>query len=161
MKYLLLLLAFATSMAFAGDYRNDDVDGLIEANQRPDGVVFELIEFDDNVWSWAAPMLQSLSQQLDTKYPGLDIALVSHGAEIFDLSRKAGNHNNAEIRQLSSLADEGLEVHICGTYASYKHLGDNDFLPFVDVAPSAPAQLNDYINLGFVPVLLQKPDAID
>ncbi len=146
---------------FAGDFRNTEVDDIIASDQRPEGIVFELIEFDDDVWTWAAPMLRSLTRQLEEKYPSLDRALVSHGAEIFDLAKESGNQDKEEIQQLSILADEGLEVHVCGTYASYKHLEDNDFLSFVDVAPSAPAQLNDYIKLGFVPILLRKPDVSD
>ena len=51
------------------------------------GVVFELISGDSLTWTWASPMIAALRDQLQTKYPGLDVVVVSHGPEQFQLTR--------------------------------------------------------------------------
>ena len=96
---------------------------------------------------------------LRARYPQLDLALVSHGAELFDLSRQAGLQQQPAISELARLSSEGLEIHVCGEYAATKRLGPRDFLDFVDVAASGSAQLADYIKLGYARVKLEPEDA--
>ena len=154
-----LLLWFA--QLFAADIHNSQLEQLLTAAQAPDGVVFEIMAWKDHSWDWAAPMLRSYVDQLQRKYPGLDIAVVSHGAELFDLTRNAGLQDTPALRQLASLSDEGVDFHVCGEYAKWKRLGQPDFLEFVDVSESGSAQLADYIKLGFKPVKLEPPHALD
>jgi hypothetical protein len=40
-------------------------------------------------------------------------------------------------------------------------LGDVNFLPFVDVSPSAPVHLADYKNPGLEHIVREKPDGVD
>ncbi len=157
---LLLATIFASNLQ-AQEYRNTSIDALIAANIEPDGVVFEIITWEDYTWDWAAPMLQSLTEQLRARYPGLDIALISHGNELFDLAVKNKDRSEAAINTLQSLSDDNVDIHVCGDFAKYKHLGTNDFLPFVDVSPSGPAQLRDYTNLGFEHIMLERSDVAD
>jgi intracellular sulfur oxidation DsrE/DsrF family protein len=58
----------------------------------------------------------------------------------------------------SFIADSSVDIHVCGNFASYQQLGGDDFLNFVDVTPSAPAQPNDDLNPGFELIRLEKPD---
>lgn len=161
-RFLLFCFALVLSMELsAAEYQHAEINRLIQANFEPDGVVFDLMAWEDNTWDWAAPMIESLSQQLRNQYPDLDIALVSHGAELFDLALKQNRGDDPAIQKLESLNKNGMEVHICGNYASYKKLGTDDFLPFVDVAPSGPTQIQDYVSLGFTLVVLEKPDVAD
>lgn len=161
---LCLALLFSSGL-FGADYRHPEVDRLLAAGQKPDGVVFELMAWEDNTWDWASPMIESFTNQLRQKYPAIDIALVSHGAELFDLALSQNNAEQPSIKILQSLSDKNVQVHVCGTYASFKGMGVDDFLPFVDVVPSGPAQLEDYIKLGFVHIILQGalevPDGTD
>ena len=157
---LLLVTVFAPNLQ-AQQYRNASVDNLITANNEPDGVVFEIITWEDNTWDWAAPLLQSLTEQLRAKYPGLDIALISHGNELFDLASKNADRSRAAMNTLQNLSDNNVDIYVCGDFAKYKHLGTGDFLPFVDVAPSGPAQLQDYIHLGFEHVMLDQTNVSD
>jgi intracellular sulfur oxidation DsrE/DsrF family protein len=142
-------------------YRHQTVEQLLAADREPDGVVFELMAWEDNTWDWAAPMIESLSDRLREKYPAVDIALVSHGAELFDLALIQNNAQQPAIKMLESLSENNLEVHVCGNYAGFKGLGVDDFLPFVDVAASGPAQLEDYIKLGFEHIVLEKSNGTD
>ena len=158
-----LIFAFTVNLPilWAEDYQLAEVKALIAANVEPDGVVFELMTWEDDSWDWAAPMLQNATRQLREKYPGIDIALISHGNELFDLALQENNQSQPSIQTLQNLSNEEVDIHICGTFASYKHLGTKDFLPFVDVSPSGPAQLNDYIRLGFTHIVLEQASAAD
>jgi len=157
---LLFTSVFATSI-HAQEFRLASVDALIAGDIVPEGVAFEIITWEDNAWEWAAPMLQSLTEQLRNRYPDLDIALISHGNELFDLAIKNKDRSEAFINTLQSLSEDNVNIHVCGDFAKYKHLGTNDFLPFVDVSPSGPAQLQDYINLGFDHIMLEQSDVAD
>ena len=158
---ILILLTFITADLQAQEFRLADIDALIAAKSEPDGVVFEIITWEDNTWDWAAPKLKVLIEQLRTTYPGLEVALISHGNELFDLALEKNNQSQPAIKTLQNLSEDDVDIYVCGTYASYKHLGIYDFLPFVDVAPSGTAQLNDYIKLGFEHIVLERSNAVN
>lgn len=158
LKLLILLAVFGTcNSIYALDYSNSTVNKLIQAQQTPDGVVFELISWDDKTWSWAAPMITSLRQQLRVRFPDIDVVVVSHGGEQFQLTRQRQQEQPEAIAQLQSLTEDGMNLHVCGTHSSWKDVPDTAYINFVDVSPSGPAQINDYINLGYQHILLQKP----
>ena len=156
--FCLLLLV---SPLRAGETAAATLDRLFAGSEAPDGVVFEIIAWQDNTWDWAAPLLRRHVERLRASYPRLQMALVSHGAELFDLSRHAGLRQQPAIRELARLSAEGLEIHVCGEYAARKRLGTRDFPDFVDVAASGSAQLADYIKLGYAHIRLEPEDAID
>jgi hypothetical protein len=60
-KALILLLLSSTVMA---NYTHPSVGRLLQSNNEPEGVVFELIERGKNTWEWAAPMIKDLRMQL-------------------------------------------------------------------------------------------------
>lgn len=159
------LLAICLLLAFAPLQAVDQVDTglqrLLDGEQRPEGVVFEIIAWQDNSWDWAAPMLRAYVDRLRTKHSGLEIALISHGAELFELARSAGLQDKPAMRELARLSAEGVEIHVCGEYARWKRLGPADFLDFVDVAASGSAQLADYVRLGYAHIKLEPPHGID
>ena len=137
------------------------LENLFTARQPPEGVVFEIIAWQDHSWDWAAPRLRVYVDRLRARFPGLEMALISHGAELFELTRQAGLQRQPAILELARLAAEGLEIYVCGEYAAWKRLGQKDFLDFVDVAASGSAQLADYLELGFVHIRLEPPHATD
>jgi len=134
---------------------------LLQSRQAPDGVVFEITAWEDNSWDWAAPLLRRYVDQLHDKYPGIDIVLISQGAELFDLARRAALQDTPALQQLARLSEEGIDIYISGDYARWKRLGEKDFVDFVDIAESGAALLDDYIELGYVPVKLERPHGID
>ena len=137
------------------------LEQLLAGVERPEGVVFEIIAWQVDTWNWAAPLLRGHIERLLARFPGLDMALVSHGAELFDLARRAGLQDDAALLELARLSGEGLEIHVCGEYAAWKRLGQEDFLDFVDVADSGSAQLSAYLELGFAHIRLEPPHAAD
>ncbi len=159
--WLAVSLLLGTLPALAQEYRHPVVEQVIAAGDRPEGVVFDLVTFGDHSWDWASPMLQSLIDQLQQPYPELEVALISHGFELFDLSERSGNALRPSVRQLQTLADAGLDVYVSANYASTRRYQPEDFLPFVNVTDSGPARVEDYVSLGFVRVELENPDGSD
>ena len=150
-------LIIFTQVVQSADYSHLTIDRLLEANETPDGVVFELIAWDDATWSWAAPMIADLRSQLQTKYPGIDVAIVSHGGEQFQLTQANSKKQPQAIAQLASLSEEGVNLHVCGAHSLWNEVAVTDYIDIVDVSPSGPAQVNDYIKLGYRHILLRDP----
>jgi intracellular sulfur oxidation DsrE/DsrF family protein len=162
-KFVLLaaLLMFPVPQLAAVEFRNPALEQLLAGSQQPEGVVFEIMVWEDDSWAWAAPMLKGYVERLRHKYSGLDIVLISHGAELFDLTHRAGLESRPEIRQLADLEDGGVEIYVDGEYARWKRLEQRDFLEFVEIAASGSAQLTDYVELGYAPIKLEPSHAVD
>ena len=156
-KWLAVLLICLGAAVQAAEYRNATVSRLLQAEQAPDGVVFELLSWDQKTWQWAAPMIADLRRQLQQKFPAIDVAVVSHGGEQFQLTRSAAQQQPEAIARLQSLTDEGVNLHVCGTHSYWNDVEESAYLDMVDVSPSGPAQINDYIKLGYSHILLQRP----
>ena len=156
-----MLLAWAGLTAAAAQDPAARVEALLAADRAPEGVVFEIMAWEDRSWDWAAPQLTTHVRDLRTRFPGLDIALVSHGAELFELTRDAGLAATPALRELADLHGAEVAIHVCGEYAQWKRLEQRDFLPFVDVAASGVAQIENYVALGFVRIPLEAPHAPD
>lgn len=153
----MLLLFLVTSLSQAAEFNDARINRLLNAEQAPDGVVFELISWDDKTWQWAAPMITDLRRQLQQKFPGIDVAVVSHGGEQFQLTKTAAAQQPQAIAQLQSLTDDGVNLHVCGTHSYWNDVDESAYLDMVNVSPSGPAQVNDYIKLGYTHILLRKP----
>ncbi|MCS5586546.1 MAG: DsrE family protein [Gammaproteobacteria bacterium] len=153
-KALLLLLISSTVIA---NYTHPGVNRLIQADINPTGVVFELIESDKSTWTWAAPMIKDLKEQLKAKYPDIEIAIVSHGREQFQLIKERVKSQELAISILKDLVrKEEVDLHVCGTHSSWYDIPASSYIDIVDVAVSGPAKINDYINLGYQPIQLYK-----
>ena len=119
--------------------------------------LFELLSWDEKTWTWAAPMIREFRQRLQAKFPDIDIAVVSHGAEQFQLTKNEAEKQPEAIASLRSLNEEGVNLHVCGTHSGWQNVDEEAYLDFVDVSPSGPAQINDYIKLGYTHILLRRP----
>ena len=152
-----LYLVVLAPVLHAADTAHPTIKRLLALDEAPEGVVFELVHWDEATWSWAAPMIADLRSQLRAKFPDIDVAIVSHGGEQFQLTRARIGEQPQAITQLRSLADEGVNLHVCGTHSQWNDVPETDYIDIVDVSPSGPAQVNDYISLGYRLVVLRKP----
>ncbi|MEW8563452.1 MAG: hypothetical protein AB2541_15165 [Candidatus Thiodiazotropha sp.] len=150
-----ILLLFLSSLAMA----DPQVDRLLEAEEEPAGVVFEIIEDDDDALGWALPKVARLSTKLRARFPELPIAVVSHGREQFGLLADEADGLLAPIHDKArQLQSEDIDLHVCGVHAGWDGYTPEDYPAYVDVSPSGPAQIRDYRNLGFVLIVLQGPE---
>ena len=156
-KISLIIFVLFSNATFAQEYKNFEVEDLLNAKEAPSGVVFEIVTWEKDAWDWAAPMLKQYRKQLLEKYPGIDIALVSHGGEQFELTKDKVKTNAVTFKALKSLSDDGVDLHVCGTHSSWQNVEDSEYVDFIDVSPSGPAQINDYVALGFTHILLRAP----
>jgi intracellular sulfur oxidation DsrE/DsrF family protein len=133
------------------------LDDLLARPVAPAGVVFEIVDRDPAALDVALPWVKQAAQRLKTRFPGLPIALVTHGNEMFALQtgKRAGN---AAIHQIAeSLSrDDGIPVHVCETYAGRRGLAAEDFPAYVDVAPEGPAQIRNYEALDYVRLVVPR-----
>lgn len=136
----------------------DEISHLLQSAQPPAGVVFEVVESDGDALQWAIPRISSHAQRLRERFPGLEIAVVSHGKEQFALQKRHRSEYRAVHDGVQSLLGDKVQLHVCGTHAGWYGVTEEDFPDYVNVTAAGPAQVNDYENLGWEVVVLGPPD---
>lgn len=151
--YVIGLLLFAGKPAFA----SSPIDAILAANEEPPGVVFEIVTGKGDALNWALPQIKSYIDQLRARFPDLPIAIVTHGQEQFALQKKHADKAQPVHSLTQQLGKEGITLHVCGTYAGWKGVSEEDFPDYVNVSPAGPAQINDYKAVGYVLVKISRP----
>lgn len=132
------------------------VSRLLAADTPPPGVVFEVVAGQEAALRGIVPRLKGHVRRLRRHFPGLEIAIVSHGAEQFALQRSRRDRYPQLHRDVESLVDDGgVAVHVCGTHASWRGVAPEAFPGYVNVAAAGPAQIHDYEALGYVRILVR------
>lgn len=157
-RYPIGLLLVALCMLPFSASASDPVtlDEVLALQQEPDGVVIEIVTGSDDALEWALPQSQKYIAKLKKRFPEMPIAIVTHGREQFALTRK-NQDSNKKIHSLTqALKKEGIPLHVCGTYAGWKGLTDEDFPEYVNVSAAGPAQINDYKAVGFLHIIIDE-----
>lgn len=151
---LLSFIFLFSGPSFANDGKN--LEDILKLKNTPAGVVIEIVTDDEDNLEWALPRAKEYIQQLRGKFPKLAIAIVTHGEEQFSLT-KDSQEDNEEIHQLvKSLGKDDVPVHVCETFAGWQGLGAEDFPDYVNVSAAGPAQVNDYLSLGYKLILIDE-----
>jgi len=140
----------ASNTLFASD-ASQKIDNILQQQEAPSGIVFEIATGATNSLQWALPKIQDYIKRLREKFPELEIAIVTHGSEQFSL-QTANNEQYKKVHSLTQklVKDDNVPLHVCGTYAGWQNVSEEDFPDYVDVAPAGPAAVNDYIALGYI-----------
>ncbi len=147
-KLFLLLSIFSLAACAA---QSSDIQSLLEQQQAPEGVVFEVVSLFEGSINTAIPKIVDYSAQLRKRFPNIDIAVVTHGNEQFALTTKNKTKYPKVHQQVQSLAEnQDIPVHICATYADRKGVSESEFPDYIDIAASGPSQINSYRELGYV-----------
>ena len=137
------------------------LDELLARPVAPPGVVFEIVDSDPRALEVALPWVKQAAQQLKARHPGVPMALVTHGQEMFALQTNTRDGNAAIHQMVESLSrDSGMPVHVCETYAGMRGLAAEDFPDYVDVAPAGPAQIRNYEALDYVRLVVPRAAAL-
>ena len=156
MKNKLLLLSFLffsniliSTISYA-ENATQEVEQILTLKHAPEGIVFEIVTGAANSLEWALPEVQNHIKRLRARFPKLEIAVVTHGNEQFALT----TNNDKKYKKIHSLTQqlvqkENIPLHVCGTYAGWKGVGEEEFPDYVDVTAAGPATINDYISLGY------------
>ena len=143
MKFLLVL---AVAAVFSGPARilADEVDDIIAGKTAPPGVVFEIVSDDSDLLGELLPDVRKKIERLRKRFPGLDIAIVTHGEEQFALT--SGNRESEpKLHDLAEnlVEEQQVSLHVCGTYAQWYGVAAEEFPEFVDVSATGPAQISN------------------
>lgn len=158
-KLTLILVLIFTNLLFTqatlASEANNKVEHILSLSEAPTGVVFEIVTGSNNSLEWALPKIQQYIKKLRTRFPTLEIAIATHGDEQFALKTS----NNKKFKKVHSLtqqlvSEENVPLHVCGTYASWRNVGEEEFPDYVDVTAAGPATINDYVALGYILIKL-------
>lgn len=151
---VLIALLLVSPSAFASP---PTLEALLSRKTAPPGVVFEIVDSDPKALDFALPWVKQTAQRLKARFPTMPMALVTHGQEMFALQtqKRAGNETIHQLAQSLS-RDDGIQVHVCETYANRRGLATEDFPAYVDVAPEGPAQIRNYEALDYVRLVVPR-----
>lgn len=133
------------------------IDAILAAKEEPPGVVFEIVTGKGDALNWALPQVKGYIDKLRERFPDLPVAIVTHGQEQFALQKKNTDKAQPVHSLTQQLGKEGVTLHVCGTYAGWKGVSEEDFPEYVNVSPAGPAQINDYKAIGYVLVKISRP----
>ena len=142
---LLATLLLAVSPAQA----QDSVNQLLQRDEAPFGVVFEIVEGEEDALETLIPRVREHIERLRARFPETEFAVVSHGREEFALQSGYRDEFPELHAQVELLVAEQVPVHVCETHAGWYGVSADDFPDYVDVAPTGPGQIALYRELGY------------
>ena len=159
-KYFALIIPlifsnlFFTPAIIAAD-PGEEVEEILSLQEAPTGIVFEVVTVTNNGLKWALPEIHDYIKEIRTRFPDVDIAIVTHGDEQFAL-KTANNKKYKKVHSLTQqlVQKENIQLHVCGTYANMKNVTEEEFPDYVDVTAAGPATINDYVSLGYILIQL-------
>ena len=152
---LLKILTLSITLLCSTTAMANDVDALLEEKDSPSGVVFEIVSGNSGLLGKLLTTIKTDINRLRDRFPGLPVAIVTHGTEQFDLTTKNMKKEKKAHTLVEELVKSGdVDVHVCGTHASWYGVMPEDFPDYVDVSATGPAQINDYEELGYVVIVL-------
>lgn len=128
-----------------------EIEKIIKATSAPPGVLFNVLEYEEDALEWIVPRIEHYVTRLRHRYPQLEIVIVSHGDEIFSLRDEEiwlYKDVHKRIQRLSEQLD--VTFHVCGSYATANGIDESEFPQYIDVVPLATAQIKDYRKLGYI-----------
>lgn len=131
------------------------IDNILSMSNTPDGVVFELIGSEDSKYlPNALSKVEAYKTQLKKKFPNVEIAVVSHGAEQFELTTDNAKKQKKSHDLVKRITLDDVPVHICATHASWRGVSGEDFPDYVTVSAQGPIQIKQYQELGYLLVVV-------
>ena len=149
-RHLLLTTLIAFTLLFSSLATAKTVNEILALSEAPSGVVFEILAPNPQQWQRIQPRLMDAIDSLRSAFPDLDIAVVSHGNEQFALTSENESKFPTLHQGVRDLGESGVDVHVCETFASWSNITAEAFPDYVDVAPSGPAQINNYVAMGYL-----------
>lgn len=150
-----LLLMTALTQARNESYTINDI---LKFKEEPAGVVFEIVTGKNDGLEWALPLVKKHIDKLKSRYPDIDVAIVTHGREQFALQKQKKSDNKKVHSLTQQLVSEGIPLHVCETHAEWRGVTAEDFPDYVNVSSAGPAQINDYISVGYLLVVIKRPE---
>ncbi len=148
-RFVAGLLGMLCLLVAASSQAQYEIDQLLALEEAPFGVVFEIVEGEEDALETLVPQVQDYIRQLRRKFPAIEFAVVSHGREEFALQSTYRDEFAELHAQIQSLVADQVPVHVCETHAGWYGVTAEDFPEYVDVAPTGPSQIALYRELGY------------
>ena len=158
LSFLISLLAISSTVAAADeDMDQMYVAELLAQDKAPDGVVFELIGNEGDYLLNAIKKVETYKEQLQKKFPKLEIAVVSHGSEQFNLTTAKAEQSGAKETHIrvQRLVESDVPVHICAVHASWRDVAPEDFPDYISVSSTGPAEIKNYQEFGYKLIVVE------
>ena len=124
---------------------------LLKETKAPAGVVIEITSGDPLYLEEIIPEVKADIALLRKKFNKLPVAIVSHARESLILATKSKAKHKELHNQIKDLSDKtNTAIHVCGTYASWFNISENEFPEYINVSPAGPVQVDDYVELGYI-----------
>ena len=94
----------------------------------------------------------------------LDIKVVIHGTEIVTVARKNSERYKSAVQRMRYYDRIGVEFKVCSLAAQDYGYQTEDFQPFIDVVPSAMAEIAHWQQKGYalmVPTVYERKHSIE
>ncbi|MDH5231593.1 MAG: hypothetical protein OEY38_16145 [Gammaproteobacteria bacterium] len=145
-------------MPLIGDAQpTDPIDTILKMAKQPKGVLFEISEHKQSDIMWAVDTINNGSKRLRKRFPNLKIVVISHGEEMFALT-KTRKKQFPKVHSLMQLMDEqNISLQVCATQAGWQHKTQSDFPDFIQLVESAPEQIQFYEDLGYILIEVTQP----
>ena len=156
--YNLIAILLLFSLPACATTGQEKIDEILKLKEEPAGVVFEIATGSKDGLEWALPLVKSQIDQVRKRFPDIDVAIVTHGREQFALQKQKKDGNKKVHSLTQQLVSKDIQLHVCGTHAEWRGVTEEDFPEYVNVAATGPAQINDYLSVGYVLVkITSKP----
>jgi intracellular sulfur oxidation DsrE/DsrF family protein len=160
-RSFVVLLGFLLFSTVANAYTSKDLNWLLKRVQPDDGVVIEIVDWNSN-WNNLITLVNPIVSQLKKISESIDIVIVSHGSEQFELTKSnlssestKENISSTPLTQLEILVDTNkVTVSVCGAHSRMVGFNNEKYAAFIDIADSGPALVNDYLNLDYHHLIL-------
>ncbi|MCU7835785.1 MAG: hypothetical protein KZQ83_11120 [gamma proteobacterium symbiont of Taylorina sp.] len=132
-----------------------EIDSVYHGEE-PEGIVFLVMEQDEEALYWVLPRVTHYTQQLHSKWKNLPIIILSHGDEMLSLTNDLKSLHkdlHQSIKELSSKYNVLFQV--CGSYAFFSDIDASEFPEHIDVVPFAPAEIENYRQMDFKMISLE------
>lgn len=152
LRWLVLLSCFCCALSARAASSAQIIDKLLGRETPPPGVVFDIDEWDSDALQWAIPQVRGYVDRLRSRFPGLEIVVVSHGDEEFALMKYAKPRFGALHREVEALVADQVPVHVCAGHAVMSGYSENGFVDYVDKVSAGVETVAEYRRRGFVHV---------
>ena len=146
---LLVVPCDAQELSYKDFPEQSEIDDIRTAG-KPEGVLFLVMEQDEEAFKWVLPRVIHYTQQLREKWEDLTVVVLSHGEEMFALRaeyRPLYEKMHQDVLMLVS--KHHVLFQVCGSYANFSNVAPSEFPDYIDVVPFAPAEIENYRLMEF------------
>jgi len=151
-KLFLFSLFYLSSFSVSANDKQE-VENILALEKAPVGVLFELIGRENGKYlPEGLEKVEAYKIQLQEKFPDIKVAVVTHGAEQFELTKENAVKQSKTQNIVKRITDEDVPVHVCSNHASWRGKTEIDFPSYVLASSGAGDQMREYEDQGYTRV---------